>query len=134
MGNCLIDFSVIKDERGSLIALEELKNIPFNIKRVYYMYDLDRQFPRGFHAHKNLKQILLCINGSCLIKIDDGNGKKEFRLNQQNQGLLIDNMVWREMHDFSDDCVLMILASEYYDENDYIRDYHTFLKKVHQND
>ena len=126
-----INFETISDERGKLIAIEELKNIPFKIKRIYYIFGTKKNVRRGFHAHKNLKQVAICINGSCKFLLDDGKKRiDDIALDSPNQGLFIDKMVWREMYDFSEDCVLLILASEYYDENDYIRNYEEFLKEV----
>ncbi|MDO4694443.1 MAG: FdtA/QdtA family cupin domain-containing protein [Eikenella sp.] len=121
------------DQRGSLIALEEGKNVPFNIKRVYYLYGTQPGVSRGFHAHKNLKQVVVAVRGSCLFVLDDGQEKVSLRLDNPAQGLLIESGVWREMHDFSDDCVLMVLASELYDEADYIRDYNTFIHITRKN-
>lgn len=118
------------DERGSLVALEEFKDIPFEIKRVYYMYGTAEGVHRGFHAHKNLEQILICIHGTCKIKLDNGFEQKIIPLEKPYEGLHVKSNMWREMYDFSEDAVLMVLASEYYDENDYIRDYDTFLKLV----
>ncbi|MGI6463822.1 MAG: sugar 3,4-ketoisomerase [Candidatus Scatomorpha sp.] len=116
------------DERGQLVALEAFKDIPFEIKRVYYMYDTGLNVRRGFHAHKDLKQILICIHGSCKILLDDGKEKTIVTLDKPYEGLYVSNDMWREMFDFSEDAVLMVLASEYYDESDYIRDYDEFLK------
>ena len=115
------------DERGQLVALEEFKDIPFEIKRVYYMYDTGEGIHRGFHAHKTLKQILICIHGSCKVLLDNGEEKKIVSLEKPYEGLYIAHNMWREMYDFSPDAVLMVLASEYYDESDYIRDYDEFL-------
>ena len=114
------------DERGNLIALEENKNIPFDIKRVYYIFDTKNGVRRGFHAHKNLEQVLICVSGSCDILLDDGIEKNVIKLENRNEGLFIEKLVWREMFNFSADCVLMVLASDYYDEKDYIRDYNEF--------
>lgn len=116
------------DKRGQLVALEAFKDIPFEIKRVYYMYDTGLNVRRGFHAHKDLKQILICIHGSCKILLDDGKEKTIVPLDKPYEGLYVSNDMWREMFDFSEDAVLMVLASEYYDESDYIRDYDEFLK------
>lgn len=116
------------DDRGQLISLEEFKDIPFEIKRVYYMYDTGEGVRRGFHAHKSLEQILICIHGSCKILLDSGKEKKIVSLEKPYEGLYVPNDMWREMYDFSPDAVLMVLASEYYDERDYIRDYDEFLK------
>lgn len=118
------------DERGQLVALEEFKDIPFEIKRVYYMYDTGEGIHRGFHAHKTLKQILICIHGSCKVLLDNGQEKKIVSLEKPYEGLYISHNMWREMYDFSPDAVLMVLASEYYDESDYIRDYDEFLSTV----
>ena len=123
-----LTFSTIGDNRGSLIALETLIDIPFDIKRVYYIFDTLSDVSRGFHAHRNLKQVLICVKGSCRILLDDGKRKENVILNSPQTGLLIEDLVWREMHDFSEDCVLLVLASEYYDETDYIRDYNEFKK------
>ncbi len=118
------------DERGQLISLEEYNDIPFEIKRVYYMYDTKEGVRRGFHAHKNLQQILICIHGSCKVLLDNGKEKKVVLLEKPYEGVYVSNNMWREMYDFSPDAVLMVLASEIYCEQDYIRDYDEFLKFV----
>ena len=115
------------DERGQLVALEEYKDIPFESKRVYFMYDTLEGVRRGFHAHKSLEQILICIHGSCKILLDNGREKKVVPLEKPYEGLYVSNDMWREMFDFSPDAVLLVLASELYDERDYIRDYDEFL-------
>lgn len=120
------------DERGQLVALEELKDIPFKIKRVYYMYDTLPGVTRGYHAHKSLEQILICIHGSCKIRLNNGVEEKVIPLEKPYEGLYVSNNMWREMFDFSKDAVLMVLASELYDENDYIRDYDKFLEFIKQ--
>ncbi len=126
----IIDFKILGDERGSLISLEEHKNIPFEIKRVYYIYGTKNGVQRGFHAHKHLKQIAVCVNGSCKFLLDNGKTRESICLDKPSKGLLIEDMIWREMYDFSDDCILMVLADEFYDERDYIRDYDKFLKVI----
>ena len=118
------------DERGQLVALEEGKDIPFRIKRVYYMYDTADGVTRGLHAHKSLEQILVCIHGSCKVLLDNGIEKKIVPLEKPYEGLYVANNMWREMYDFSEDAVLMVLASELYNEDDYIRDYDEFLKFI----
>lgn len=118
------------DDRGQLVAIEEMKDIPFDIKRVYYMYDTTEGVARGHHAHKALEQILICVHGSCKILLDDGEEKVVVPLEKPNEGLYVSNVMWREMFDFSPDAVLMVLASEFYTEADYIRDYDEFLKFV----
>lgn len=123
-------FKNLSDERGSLVSIESNKNIPFDIKRIYYMYGCASNEPRGFHAHKQLQQIAIAISGSCKILLDDGVNKEWVDLNSPEKGVYIGNMIWREMHDFSDDCILMVLADEYYNEADYIRDYDNFISQV----
>lgn len=118
------------DERGQLIALEENQDIPFEIKRVYYMYDTKEGVRRGYHAHKSLEQILICIHGTCKILLDNGVEKEEVLLDKPYEGLYVSNNMWREMFDFSPDAVLMVLASDYYKEEDYIRDYNEFLEYI----
>ncbi len=118
------------DERGQLVSLEEYKDIPFRIKRVYYMYDTVSDVVRGHHAHKSLEQILVCVHGSCKIKLDNGREQKVVALEKPYEGLYVANNMWREMFDFSEDAVLMVFASELYDESDYIRDYDEFLRFV----
>ena len=123
-------FQMHGDDRGMLIALEEFKDIPFEIKRVYYMYDTKAGVRRGFHAHMSLEQILVCIHGSCKVQLDNGIEKKIVALERPYEGLYISNDIWREMFDFSPEAVLMVLASDYYKEEDYIRDYEEFLMLV----
>ena len=126
----IIDFTVMGDDRGSLIALEENHNVPFDVKRVYYIFDTQKDVRRGYHAHKDLKQLAICLRGSCKFLLDDGVKKQNITLDSPQYGLLIEGLVWREMYDFSEDCVLVVLADNYYDEADYIRDYDTFLKEL----
>lgn len=118
------------DERGMLVALEECKDIPFEIKRVYYLYDTKKEVRRGFHAHRSLEQILICIHGSCRVLLDNGAEKKTVSLEKTYEGLYIANDIWREMYDFSPDAVLLVLASDFYREEDYIRDYETFKREM----
>lgn len=124
----LLEFPVLGDERGALIALEENKNIPFSIKRVYYIYGTQEGVARGFHAHKELEQIAVCVAGRCRMLLDDGVTRESAWLDSPNKAVYIGNMLWHEMHDFSVDCVLLVLASDHYDEMDYIRKYEHFLE------
>lgn len=126
----LLSLRVIGDDRGSLVALEQNKNIPFDIKRVYYIFNTVDGVRRGLHAHKNLSQALICVSGSCGILLDDGKNRKEVLLDSPSDALVISGLIWREMFNFSSDCVLMVLASEPYDEKDYIRNYEDFLEEV----
>ena len=125
-----INFQPLGDERGSLVALEGNKSVPFDIKRVYYIFGTKEGVSRGFHAHLNLKQVAVCVTGSCRFVLDNGKQREEVVLDKSTIGLLINDLTWREMYDFSPDCVLMVLANEHYDESDYIRDYQEFLKAV----
>jgi dTDP-4-dehydrorhamnose 3,5-epimerase-like enzyme len=120
-------FQLHGDERGQLVALEEFKEIPFRIKRVYYVYNTQKGVIRGCHAHKFLQQVLICIHGSCKIRLDNGQEKRVIFLEKPYEGLYVSNAIWREMFDFSPDAVLLVLASELYDESDYIKNYDEFL-------
>ena len=115
---------------GALSFLESERDLPFPVKRVYYIYNVPDHQRRGYHAHKELEQCLLCLHGSCKILLDDGREKKTVELNNPNEGLYIGPVTWREMYDFSDGAVLVALVSEYYDEADYIRNYDRFLDYV----
>ena len=125
-----IEFPPLGDDRGSLVALEGNKTVPFDIKRVYYIFGTEPGVVRGFHAHKALKQVAVCVTGNCRILLDNGLEKVDVWLDSPVRGIVIEEMVWREMHDFSPDCVLLVLASEHYDEGDYIRDYEDFIRQV----
>lgn len=125
----LEEYKVLGDERGKLIALESNKEIPFEMKRVFYIYST-KEIPRGKHSHYKTKQLLIAVNGSCKVTLDNGKNKQVFNLDKPSIGLFQDSKIWGTMHDFSSDCVLMVLASEYYDENDYITDYKEFLKVI----
>lgn len=126
----LVDFNWHGDDRGSLVSLESHRNIPFDVQRVYYMYNTQPEVTRGYHAHKNLQQVLIAINGSCTITLDDGSTKDSVELSSPRQGLLLGSHLWREMSNFSTDCVLLVLADQHYDESDYIRDYDAFLDYI----
>ena len=130
----LLQLQAHGDDRGALIALEQDKNIPFDIKRVYYMFDTKEGVSRGYHAHKELKQVAIALRGSCKFILDNGVERKDVILDNPQQGLLIDSCLWREMHDFSSDCILMVLANSLYDEDDYIRDYKEFLREMKEHD
>ncbi len=120
------------DDRGSLIALEVGRNVPFTVRRVYYLFETKPGVRRGFHAHRDLKQLVVAVRGSCRFLLDDGREQIELLLDNPAQGLLVESMIWREMYDFSEDCVLMVLASALYDESDYIRDKAQFMALVEQ--
>lgn len=123
----LINLNEKGDDRGALVVVEQGKDIPIEIKRVYYMYNTKLGISRGFHAHKKLTQIAIPIKGTCKFVLDDGNVKETVLLDSPSIGLIIEPMVWHEMHEFSEDCILMVLADNHYDESDYIRDYDLFV-------
>ncbi len=122
----IVELPNLGDDRGGLAVIEGGKTIPFDIKRTYYIYGTKQGVSRGFHAHKELKQVAFCVSGRCRLVMDDGLTKKEVWLDSPLRGVQIPAMVWHEMHDFSQDCVLLVLASEYYEESDYIRSYEVF--------
>lgn len=121
-----IDFTSVEDERGRLVAAEAGREIPFDIQRIYYLRDLKPEEPRGFHAHKKIKQVAVCVSGSCEIVLDDGKTRETCRCDNPAKGLLIDRLIWHEMQNFSRDCVLLVFADAKYDERDYIRNYDDF--------
>lgn len=123
-------FQTHGDARGDLVAIEEFKDIPFSVKRIYYMYGVGENVTRGYHAHKELEQLLICIHGSCRVRLDDGEEEQIVLLDKPNEGLYVANNMWREMFDFSSDAVLLVLASQLYDEADYIRNYDEFKEFV----
>lgn len=127
-----IELPNLGDDRGSLMVLESNKNVPFKVKRIYYILDAKPDVPRGFHAHKELMQLAFCIKGSCNMIMDNGIEKQQVRIDKSNIGLMIPPMVWHEMHDFSEDCVMLVLASSQYDEADYIRNYDEFMNEVNK--
>ena len=120
---------VYEDPRGKLISVEGSSDLPFDIARVYYILPSDGS-ARGFHAHRTLDQLMICVVGSCRIVLDDGGERSEFLLSRPDEGVTIPSMVWHEMHEFSQDAVLLVLASAPYDEKDYIRDYNDFLREA----
>lgn len=123
----LIEFPVRGDARGSLVAIEREKDIPFPIRRVYYVFDTRAGVRRGCHAHLRGREMAVCVSGHCTFLLDDGRTRTEVVLDSRNRGLVIEPMIWHEIFDFSRDCVLVVLASELYDESDYIRRYEDFL-------
>jgi hypothetical protein len=126
----LQEFKVLGDHRGQLVALEVNRQIPFDVKRVFYIYGTQPDVPRGNHSHYKTKQFLVAVNGSCKVTLDNGKTKETFDLNKPNLGLFQDALIWGTMHDFSSDCVLLVMADAYYDASDYITDYDKFLKEV----
>lgn len=128
--NRVIDLPKMFDPRGNLTVAEQFKNVPFGIKRVYWVYDVPGGESRGGHAHKECKEFIIAVSGSFHVTLDDGAEKKSYLLNHPYQGLLVDTGIWRTLDDFSSGSVCLVLASELYDESDYIRDYDEFLEYV----
>ena len=126
----LIDLPIIADPRGNLTFIESERNIPFDIKRIYYLYDVPGGESRGGHAHKQLHQFIVAASGSFDVVLDFGSTKDRFKLNRSYYGLYIPPMVWREIDDFSSGSVCLVLTSDHYDERDYIRDYKTYLEVI----
>lgn len=125
----IIDFSKHHSDRnGNLTVIHNSISIPFDVKRVYYLYDVPAGESRGAHAHKNLHQIIFAASGSFRVTLDDGNAKRSFYLNRPYQGLYVKPGLWRDLDDFSSGAVCVVLASDTYQEDDYIRDYNDFLK------
>lgn len=133
IGNTVFDCRIIEldkhhsDRKGNLSVVENFKDVPFGVKRVYYLYDVPGGESRGGHAHKALHQLIVAVSGSFAVTLDDGKDKKTFVLNRPYQGLYVVPGIWRTLDDFSSGSVCMVLASEQYDESDYIRDYVCFL-------
>lgn len=123
----VIDLPKVTDPRGNLSFIEGGQHIPFDIKRVYYLYDVPGGSDRGSHAHKHLHQFIVAMSGSFDVVLDDGKQKQRFHMNRSHYGLYVCPMMWRDLDNFSSGAVCMVLASEHYDEADYIRDYEQFL-------
>lgn len=121
-------FHSSENQTGTLTFLEATRDVPFEIKRVYYIYNVAEGARRGFHAHKKLEQYLICIHGRCTILLDDGREKEQTVLSDPSVGLYVGPGIWHEMYDFSPGAVLLVLAADFYDEDDYIREYSAFLK------
>jgi dTDP-4-dehydrorhamnose 3,5-epimerase-like enzyme len=126
----IIDIPIVHDQRGNLSVVEGGDLVPFDIKRLYYLYDVPGGATRGGHAHKNLRQLIIAASGSFDDVLDNGKTRQKFSLNRSYKGLYIPTMIWREIENFSSGAVCMVLASEHYDESDYIYDYNEFLKEA----
>jgi dTDP-4-dehydrorhamnose 3,5-epimerase-like enzyme len=126
----ITEHKVLGDHRGQLVAIESNIHVPFEVKRVFYIYGTVEGVSRGNHSHYKTKQYLICVNGSCKVTLDNGKNKMTYNLDAPNKGLFQDALVWGVMHDFSKDCVLLVLADDVYAKEDYIVDYDEFLKAV----
>ena len=121
------------DKRGRATFVSEISDVPFNIRRVYYLYNVPRGKSRGYHVHKREKQLLVAVSGSVDVIMDDGRKRKKIRLDNPSKGLYIPPMIWREFHNFSKDCVMLVIVDDFLNEKEYIRDYEDFKKAISQN-
>ena len=126
----VLEFGDLGDERGKLVVVEGARDIPFEIKRVFYIYGSDSEVVRGQHANRNSEFVLINVSGSSKVRVDDGFEEEIIELNRPRMGLYLPTMVWKDMYDFSADSVLLVLANTHYDGNEYIRDYDEFIKEV----
>ena len=127
----MLEFSQHGDDRGRLVVVEGLKDVPFEIKRMFYIYGSDANVVRGCHANRKSEFVFINVAGHSKVRIDDGRGNKaEFSINRPHTGLYMPRMIWKEMYDFSPDSVLLVLSNEAYDPDEYIRDYDAFVKEV----
>ncbi|MHC1749544.1 MAG: FdtA/QdtA family cupin domain-containing protein [Cellulosilyticaceae bacterium] len=123
-----IDFPNLGDERGNLVVIQSDTQLPFAMKRIFYMYGSEKNVVRGQHANKKSEFVFVCLKGSCKVLIDTGNEKEIVTLDNPEQGLYLDKMVWKDMYEFTEDAVLLVLSNENYDANEYIRDYNDFIE------
>ena len=126
----ILEFGDLGDERGKLVVVEGAQDIPFEIKRVFYIYGSDSQVVRGQHANRNSEFVLINVSGSSKVRVDNGFEEEIIELNRPRMGLYLPTMVWKDMYDFSEDSVLLVLANTHYDGHEYIRDYDEFIKEV----
>lgn len=126
----MLDFPEMGDERGHLIIVEGGSDIPFDIKRIFYIYGSDPNVVRGQHANRKTEFVLINVSGTSKVRATDGKNEEVYALNRPHMGIYLPNMIWKDMYDFSKDSVLLVLASERYDGNEYIRDYHAYLKEL----
>lgn len=130
--NDILYFNTNYDKYGKLVPIESNDTVPFDIKRIYYIYDVEDGRRRGFHSHKNLEQVLICVHGSVKILLKTPESEKTVVLDDPSKGLYIEPGIWREMYDFKDGAVLLVLASDHYKAEDYIRDYSQYEKEYNK--
>ena len=131
MYNCsLFKFVNLKSKYGDLTPIEEMVDVPFNIKRIYYITKVPQGIERGSHAHRRLHQVLICLNGSVKVKVKNPKEETEFMLDDATEGLYLGPYTWSEMYDFTEGCVLLVLASDYYDESEYIRNIDIYMQEA----
>lgn len=128
-----LEFKQNGDDRGHLVVVEQLKDIPFEIKRVFYIYGSDKEVVRGCHANRNSEFVLINVSGTSKVRVDNGYEVEEFELNKPHTGIYLPKMIWKDMYDFSEDSILLVICSEVYDANEYIRDkdeYYKIMKSI----
>ena len=128
--NCQIELPEIRDKRGNLSYIEGNRHIPFEIKRIFYLYNIPSGEDRGGHAHRNLHQFIVAVSGQFTLALDDGTSRKEYLMDNPSLGVHISPMIWGDLSNFSSDAVCMVLASDYYDESDYYRNYEEFVDAI----
>lgn len=126
----LLKFNQLGDDRGHLVVVEGIKNIPFEIKRIFYIYGTKEDVVRGQHANRKSEFVLINLAGSCKIKVDDGKNKEIIILDKAHEGIYLNKMVWKDMYDFSKDSILLVLSNQSYDSEEYVRDYTEFKKEM----
>lgn len=126
----ILEFPELGDERGNLVVIEGGIQIPFDIKRIFYIYGSDDTVVRGQHANRQSEFVLINVSGTSKVRVDDGHEERIIELNKPKMGIYLDKMVWKDMYDFSPDSVLIVLANTHYDGNEYIRDYDEYLKEI----
>lgn len=126
----MLKFNQLGDDRGHLVVAESMKEIPFEIRRIFYIYGTEKGVTRGQHANRNSRFVLINLRGSCKVLIDDGEAKNIVTLDEPHIGVFLDKMVWKDMYDFSEDSLLLVLSDEHYDGNEYIRYYDGFIKEI----
>ncbi|NHM30002.1 sugar 3,4-ketoisomerase [Neobacillus terrae] len=131
-GYRMIEFPQLGDDRGQLVVVEQLKEVPFEIKRIFYIYGTQANVSRGLHANRQSQFLLINLSGTCKVKVDDGKNTDVIILDKPHTGVYLDKMVWKEMYDFSKDSILLVLSSELYDKAEYINDYEQFLEEANR--
>lgn len=126
----LLSFPQLGDDRGHLVVVEGMKNIPFEIKRMFYIYGTKENVIRGQHANRKSEFVLINLAGSCKIKVDDGKNEEIITLDKAHEGIYLDKMVWKDMYDFSKESILLVLSNQSYDPEEYVRDYTEFKKEI----
>lgn len=126
----MIKFNQLGDDRGHLVVVEGEKDVPFDIKRIFYIYGSDTDVIRGQHANRKSEFVLINVSGTSKVKVDDGKNEKIYNLDEPHLGIYLPKMIWKDMYDFSEDSVLLVLSNEKYDASEYIRDYDEYLKEI----